>query len=84
MTEYPEPIERLRAILEVLTTDFQDRTSLLVALAAVYPPSSESARRMFERDILTLERLGFLIVKLPKRPPEYRLAGWYPLNPERH
>lgn len=76
-----EALQRLRAILKALDGDFQDRPSLLEALADIYPDNPTSARRMFERDIDALEMLGFLVAKTNTRPPRYRLAGHQRFGP---
>ncbi|MBA3947915.1 MAG: WYL domain-containing protein [Herpetosiphonaceae bacterium] len=72
--EHPQ-LDRLAHLLAVLTPEFQQRSLLLEELAEHYPPSLDSARRVFERDIDALRRLGFLINKEDRRPPRYALHG---------
>jgi hypothetical protein len=73
-TTFSEHMERLRAILNLLSTEYQEASCLIGFL--IYPDKDESAQRMFRRDIDTLRALGFLIERTPeKRNPAYRLMG---------
>jgi len=75
--DHPALVRRLRALLNALRAAPLARHELLAQLGDAYPQTA-SARRMIDRDILHLARLGIMIEKTNTRPPIYTLRGGTP------
>lgn len=71
---FSKHIERLRALINLLSAEYQEASYLMGFL--IYPENDESAQREFRRDVQTLKDLGFLVERTPEqRNPAYRLMG---------
>ena len=64
---------RLKALLAVLSDDWQDRLDL-IRQAGCYPDNEASARVMFCADVKALRELGFTIEQSEGRQPAYCLT----------
>lgn len=70
-----ESVERLRLLLEALTSEWQPRDAIIERVG-VYPPEHTSAMRMFPRDVRSLLALGFQVERTDgHHDPEWRLVG---------
>src|ERR1051325_7275567 len=70
-----EAIERLRLLLAVLTSDWQDRDAIIERVA-VYPDAIMSARAMFRADMRALLALGFQVERTEgHHDPQWRVVG---------
>lgn len=70
-----EAIERLRLLLAVLTSDWQDRDALIERIG-IYPDAEMSARAMLRADMRALLALGFQVERTDAHhDPQWRVVG---------